>query len=116
MVVLWDRSPLTSAEVVEKLAGQRSWNPRTIKTLLNRLVTKRAVAFAAQGKRYLYRPSVSREACVRQESRSFLSRVFRGSTGPMLVQFVQHAELTEADVEALRKVLQEKSKIRGGRR
>lgn len=108
MNILWGRSPQMAAEVVEAVAIPMGWSPRTVKTLLNRLVKKQALAFEAQGKRYLYRPAVKREQCVRAESRSFLARVFGGAVGPMLVQFVSQAELTPQEIEALQRVLTEK--------
>src|SRR5678816_3734521 len=74
MNVLWSaQSPLAAADVVERLAAVRDWSPRTVKTLLNRLINKGALAYDLQGKRYLYRPRVSRDQCVRDETRSFLS-------------------------------------------
>ena len=56
MNVLWDAAgPLAADEVVGRLAGRKSWSPRTVKTLLNRLIKKGPLAFEAEGKRYLYR-------------------------------------------------------------
>src|SRR3954451_12282251 len=113
MVVLWDQSPLMASDLVERLAGPngtRGWSPRTVKTLLNRLINKGALAYETQGKRYLYRPRVTREQCVREETRSFLSRVFANAPGPMLLQFVAQARLTPAEVEALKRLLDKKGK------
>lgn len=111
MNVLWaSDAPLAANEVVERLAGVRDWSPRTVKTLLNRLINKRALAYEAQGKRYLYRPRVPREQCVREETQSFLSRVFANAPGAMLLQFVAQAKLTPEEVEALRKLLDKKGK------
>lgn len=108
MQAVWDRHPIASNEVAERLCPGRNWSPRTVKTLLNRLVRKGALRFQADGKRYLYSPAVSRQECVGAESRSFLHRVFAGAAGPMLVHFVQHARLTEDDIRALRAVLDQK--------
>ena len=111
MNVLWSAGvPLAAADVVARLAGVRDWNPRTVKTLLNRLINKGALAYDLQGKRYLYRPRVTREQCVREETRSFLSRVFANAPGPMLLQFVAQARLTPAEVEALKRLLDKKGK------
>lgn len=111
MNVLWDAdAPLTANDVVARLAGVRDWRPRTVKTLLNRLINKGALAYEAEGKRYLYRPKVTREQCVREETRSFLSRVFANAPGPMLIQFVAQAKLTPEEVEALRRLLDRKGK------
>jgi BlaI family transcriptional regulator, penicillinase repressor len=105
MQALWDESPLTANEVVGRVAAKKGWNPRTVKTLLNRLVKKGALGFEAEGKRYRYRPRVSRDECVRRESRSFLSRVFGGAAGPMLAQFVSEAPLTPDEIRQLREIL-----------
>ena len=108
MKVLWDQHPIPASEVAERLAGRRDWSPRTVKTLLNRLVRKGALAFETEGRRYLYRPTVSRTECVRRASQSFLRRVFGGSAGPMLVHFVKNSRLSDAEIEALRRTLDEK--------
>ena len=113
MDVVWARpDPVTAGDVVEALATRRTWNPRTVKTLLGRLVKKGALAFTADGNRYLYRAAVRREDCVRQESRSFLRRVFGGRAGEMLCRFVDEVDLSRDEVEALRKLLDKK----GGKR
>ena len=112
MQVAWDAAPapVTANDVVEKLAGRKGWNPKTVRTLLNRLMNKGALAVEAQGKRYLYRPAVTREECVRRESRSFLSRVFGGAAGAMLVHFVNETPLTAEEIEHLKKLLARKEK------
>jgi BlaI family transcriptional regulator, penicillinase repressor len=109
MNVLWSHSPLTAGEVVEGLKDKKQWSPRTVKTLLNRLVKKGALAFSTQGNRYLYRPAVTRESCVRTESRSFLSRVFGDEVGPMLLQFVRQADLSPKEIEELTRALKDKT-------
>ena len=78
MQVVWKRKTTTAAEVIADLATTSGWRHRTIRTLLARLVDKGVPAAQADGNRYLYRPLVSRGKCVREESRSFLQRVFDG--------------------------------------
>lgn len=106
MEVVWAAlSPVTANEVVAQLERTTDWNPKTIKTMLNRLVNKGALGYEPDGKRYLYKPKVARDECVRVQSRSFLSRVFGGETGAALMHFVEEHDLTPADVEQLRRVL-----------
>jgi BlaI family transcriptional regulator, penicillinase repressor len=115
MNLLWQTGrPMTAAEVVDRLgdAGSegtpRRRSPRTVKTFLNRLLGKGAITAEPVGNRYLYRPRVTRDQCVRAETRSFLSRVFAGEAGPMVVQFVRHAKLTPDEVTELKRLLDEK--------
>jgi BlaI family penicillinase repressor len=105
MQVVWTDAPLTAHQIVQRLSPDSGWNPRTIKTMLNRLVNKGALKFETEGKRYLYRPAVSRDACVRGESRSFLQRVFGGELGPMLAHFVEDEKLSKAEIEKLKRLL-----------
>ena len=108
MQVAWQKDPVTAQDVIQML-GTR-WSPRTVKTLLSRLVAKGALRYEARGKAYLYRPAVAREDCVRQESQSFLKRVFGGEEAPLLVHFVEKATLTPEELAHLRRILAEKGK------
>jgi BlaI family penicillinase repressor len=106
MKVVWEAGPATAGQIVQHLAGQTDWHPRTIKTLLSRLVKKGAVAMEQDGKRYLYRAKVTREACRRYEARSFLSRVFDGAVAPALVHFLKTSELSREEIEELKRILE----------
>lgn len=110
MKVLWEASPRTASEIADALSAPKQWHPKTVKTLLGRLVKKGALRYKEEGNRYLYRPVFDRESYVEQESRSFIERVFGGAAAPMLVHFVEHTELSESDLEELREILNRKSK------
>ena len=106
MKVVWDHGPATSGEIVKHLEAERKWRPRTIKTLLARLVKKGAVLSREDPVgRFLYSAKVQRDAVVRRESRSFVRRVFDGAVAPALVHFLEDAELTPAQIDELKKIL-----------
>ena len=105
MKVVWDHEPIAASDVADKLAAERQWHPQTVKTMLTRLVGKGALAYKSEGKRYLYRAKISRDACVRQESRSFLSRVFDGSVTPAVVHLLTHSKLSDDELKQLRRLL-----------
>lgn len=108
MKVIWERSPLTSKEVVEALAGAVKWKPKTIHTLLARLVQKGALCAHKEGREYQFAPKVEAEDCQRSESRSFLERVFDGEMAPFLACFVRDNKLTRAEIEELKRILDRK--------
>src|SRR4051812_2012376 len=93
MQVLWESSPRTASEVTDEVAERMAWHPKTVKTLLGRLVRKGALKYKEEGNRYLYRPAFPRDKYIAEESRTFLDRVFGGDAAPMLVHFVENAEL-----------------------
>ena len=109
MQVLWSApSGLTADEVIEALKGQVTWNARTSRTLINRLLRKKALRYEQEGRRYRYFPAVARERCVRQETRSFVQRVYGGTVTPMLAAFIDETELSPEDVEELKRILDRK--------
>ena len=79
MKVLWQKSPISANQIIEKLAANTSWKPKTIRTLISRLTTKHAAGFDKTGRQYMYYPLLSEEDCVRHETRSFMSRIRTGA-------------------------------------
>ena len=107
---VWERSPIAAGDIVDALSPRTGWHSRTIRTLLDRLVKKGALKTTREGKRYLYEPLLSMEACIRQESRSFLQRVFGGESAPMLLHLVMEADLSNEDIKKLKRLLSQKNK------
>ena len=95
MHVLWEQSPRTAVDVVAALSDKHDWHERTIKTMLNRLVKKGALTFAKDGKRYLYRPAITRDQVVGHEVRSLRERVFEGAAAPMLTYLIKQKNLSK---------------------
>ena len=110
MEVVWRQHPITALEVVQQLTAYKQWQDQTIRTMLRRLIRKKALTYKAEGKVYYYKPAVSREQCVRGESRSFLERVFGGTAQPLLVQLVQETKLTPKEIAELKRILRDKGK------
>ncbi len=111
MEILWDSpAPIAANDVVDRLAKKNRWSPRTVKSLLNRLVKKHALGFDTEGKRYLYFPNVTRAECVRSRSRSFVASVFGGAVGPMLAHFVSEAPLTPEEIRELKDMLERRER------
>lgn len=118
MRVIWAKHPITAGEVIETLAANDpSWHPKTARTLLARLVQKKALGYQAQGRSYVYTPLVSESESVGAASESFVGRVFGGSLRPLLAHFVQQQKLTKQDLEELQQMLEQhrqgKSKQKG---
>ena len=109
MTLLWDRSPQTAGEIVTSLQTTSGWKPRTIRTLLDRLVQKGAIDVQKDGTRQ-YIPTITREACLRYESRSFVERVFGGEPASMLLHLIKETKLTQEEIDKLKKLLSEKEK------
>ena len=107
MEVLWDESPLTAQDVVDRVAPARDWTANTVKTLLGRLLSKGVIAHEADGRRYLYRPLVAREDYVEGESRRFIDRLFRGRLTPLVAHLAERDALTDQDIAEIEALLKE---------
>ena len=108
MKLLWEKSPSTANSLVEALSTSKKWNPKTIKTLLNRLVTKKALGFERKGREYHYYPLVARTECVMAESRSFIKRVYGGALKPMIAAFLENEDITAEDLKEFRDIIDKK--------
>ena len=110
MQILWSEGPLTANEIIAKLNGKVTWNPRTIRTLINRLLNKHGVDFDKEGKEYRYFPTVTEKQCIKHERISFLRRVYGGATKPMIAAFIEDAKLSKNDIAELKAMLEQKGK------
>ncbi len=110
LTVVWDRAPVTAPEVFQALVGDQDWHSKTVNTFLTRLVEKGILDARREGKVNVYTPLLSREECVREESATFLQRVFRGALAPMMLHFVEHAELSEEDIAEVQRALKQRSR------
>jgi predicted transcriptional regulator len=107
MEVLWEESPLTAAEVSERVPAERGWSLATVKTMLSRLLAKGVLAHEEEGRRYLYRPAIRREDYVAEESGRLIDRMFGGRVTPLVAQLAERDRLTPADIEEIEKLLKD---------
>jgi BlaI family penicillinase repressor len=108
MQVLWERGPQTANDVVKALSGEVKWKPRTIKTLISRLVKKGAIKVTAEGRRYRYSAAVNESACIRSETKTFVRRVYKGAMTPVLAAFLEDTDLSAREIEELQEILDQK--------
>jgi predicted transcriptional regulator len=104
---LWQRAPQTAEELATKLGDAQGWQSSTVKTLLNRLLQKGAVAAERDGRRFLYSPLLERDAWLSGQSVSLIDRVFGGRLAPLVAQFASQRKLSKTDIAALKAVLRE---------
>ena len=88
------------------LAKDHGWAEGTVKTLLNRLLKKGAIAADKDGRRFLYRPLIGRDDYVDTESQGLLDRLFDGRLAPLVSHFSKREKLNPEDVAELRRLLE----------
>ena len=107
MEALWSRAPQTAAEVCATVCERRGWSMPTVKTLLSRLVAKKAVATEPDGRRFLYTPLIERSAYVGGESLRLVERLFNGRAAPLFAHLAQAEALTKDDIAEIERLLKE---------
>ena len=105
---VWQQNPIAATDVTQALKSERNWSLGTVRTLLTRLVDKGALEATKVGRRFLYSPLVSMEACLRQKSQSFIDRVFGGAPSSVILNLVRDTELSKEDIKELRRILRDK--------
>jgi BlaI family transcriptional regulator, penicillinase repressor len=107
MEVLWEEHPMTAAEVAERASPARGWSVHTVKTLLSRLLAKGAISHEAEGRRFLYRPAIERDAYVAHESEKLVDRLFGGRVSPLIAHFAERRPLSAEDIAEIEALLKE---------
>jgi predicted transcriptional regulator len=107
MEVLWAEGPLTAEEIVAAVGPAQAWGEATVKTLINRLLKKKALASERIGGRARYAPVVTRADYVMGESQGLLDRLFGGQLAPLVAHYAKHRALSPDEVERLKRLIGE---------
>lgn len=98
MKVIWKYAPISTNEVTEKLTQTTDWSPKTIQTMLKRLVTKKALTYEKQSRVFVYTPLVPETEYIRQESNSFLNKYYNGNIVSMLTSYLEDDKLSKTEL------------------
>lgn len=108
MKVIWESKEMTSSQIVKKISAKSEWKPKTIQTLIKRLVEKEAIEVVdTKNKTFVYRAKISEEDYKKTANSSFVDKLYNGSISMMLTSFVKNNKISKKDVEELKKMLEE---------
>ncbi len=107
MKLMWVKSPRTIGEMVNALADDTAWTKTTIFVMLKRLIAKGAVRMDDSGRLQQYYPLIERDDASCTETDSFLSKVYDGSLGLMVSFLAEQNKLTDEDLDALTKIIED---------
>lgn len=113
MKVVWEGAPISTNDVSLKLSNSTQWSPKTIQTLLSRLVKKGALSYVKEGRTFVYSPLVLSEEYLAEESESFLKRFYHGALNSMVLNFLEQDRLTGDDINELKSLLEQKQRKDG---
>lgn len=103
MAVLWEQGPSTVADVRKRIPAALAYT--TVLTILRTLEEKGHVGHEAEGRAYRYYARVERgEARVSAVDR-ITKKLFAGSTETLLTHLVSDQELSDEQLERIRRLL-----------
>ena len=114
MKIVWKHAPISTNEITDRLLKTTKWSPKTIQTLIKRLVTKGAITYEKQSRVFVYTPVVQEDEYIKQKSNVFLDRYYGGDITAMLSAYIENDSLSEAEIDTLRSLLSNKAK-KGGK-
>ncbi len=114
MKIVWKYAPINTNEITEKLLQTTSWSPKTIQTLIKRLVNKGALTYEKQSRVFVYTPLVKEDEYIGQESSSFLKRFYGGDISAMLSAYIENDRLSDSEIDHLRSLLSRTKTKKGG--
>ena len=107
MRVLWDRGEGTVADVVAALPKRQALAYSTVLTTLRILEQKGYVTHSQEGRAFVYRPLVDRDAARRSAVRHIVSRFFDGSPELLVLNVLEHEKIDAAELERLKRLIEE---------
>lgn len=105
MKIVWKYAPVSTNEITDRLVKTTTWSPKTIQTLIKRLVTKGALSYEKQSRVFVYTPLVDETEYIGQQSSTFLNRFYDGNITAMLSAYIDNDRLSEAEIDELRSLL-----------
>jgi predicted transcriptional regulator len=110
MAVLWERDEATAADVHQALREERGLAPTTIATMLRKMEDKGVVTHRADGRQFVYRPTVSEDQVRRSMVGELVERLFGGDPKALVAHLVSENEIARSELSDLRR------RVGGGRK
>lgn len=110
MKIVWEYAPINTNEITERLMKTTAWSPKTIQTLIKRLVDKGALAYEKQSRVFVYSPLVKENEYIGQESNSFLKKFYNGDITAIVSAYIENDKLSEQELDTLRALLSKRTK------
>ena len=115
---VWDNEPCAAPTVQEVLEKQKNWGYSTVKTMMDRMVSKRLLKPKRICNLILYRSAITKQEAQNGEIMRAVKRAFGGALTPMMQFLLDSNSLSKrqlSELEAMIKSKKGKSKRKKGR-
>ena len=100
-LILWEREPIKSSELVNLCQEQLGWKPTTTYTVIKRL-SERGVL---KNENTMVSSLVSKDEAQAAEIDEMVERTFEGSLPAFIAAFVKRQDLSEAEIDAVQDMI-----------
>lgn len=101
-LILWEHEPIKSKELVKLCEEQLGWKSTTTYTVIKRL-SQRGVL---QNKDTIVTSLVSRDEIQEAEIEELVEKKFQGSLPAFIAAFGRHKQLSDSEVEEIRRIIE----------
>lgn len=109
---VWEKEPCTAPDIQQKLAKATEWTYSTVRTLMDRMVTKGLLQAEKQRNITLYTSEITQNQAQRSELRYALKNAFNGALTPMVQCLLENEKLTAAELTELETIIKNRRKTK----
>ena len=110
---LWEESPLTLAQLRKRCSDRTGLAVSTVETMVSRMEKKGLFRVEQGARAKWFYPILEREEAVREETRSFVDRIF-GGRALSLVNSMVEGQLSDSEIDELYELLKSEREKRHG--
>ncbi len=107
---IWRRKRATVTDVHEALLDETGLAKKTVATMITRLEKQGFLEHSAEGREFVYEPTVSEEEVGRAKVRNIVDRLFGGSVTALVSHALEAKDVKPGDVERVRALIAELDK------
>jgi BlaI family penicillinase repressor len=107
---VWEAEPCTAPAIQERLSKSTGWHYSTVRTLMDRMVSKGLLSAKKEGKPTIYSSTITRTDAQRGELFYALKHAFNGALTPMVQCLLESNDLKADDLAALEAMIKARKK------
>lgn len=108
LTIIWEHEPCAAPSVQEELEGRKNWTYSTVKTMMDRMVSKGLLKKEQIRNLFLYRSVITKKQAQRGEIMRTMKRAFDGALTPMMQFLLDSDTLSQQQLTELEALIKKK--------
>ena len=105
---VWDNQPCTAPTIQENLENKKGWSYSTVKTMMDRMVSKGLLKTERIRNLILYRPAITKKEAQKGEVMRAVKRAFNGALTPMMQFLLENNKLSKNQLDELEALIKKR--------